>query len=219
MGKHSNTVAAALSEVKSAESEILDVGLSLMKSADGHMFVFDHFAIATLNRAAAISSAFHNLVNEFNMIAAGALVRIHLDTALRYFASHLVDDCNTFAESVIRGERIDRMVDRDGSRLTDFHLSTEFEKRKPGIRDLYEWACRYIHFSDAHTTSVLDGVIDRENHVVGIKIGAIDRELPDDFYIDACTIFANISRIVVELVQSWIDYKTEQYAERGKYAE
>ena len=95
MGKHSEAVVAALTHLKSVETDILDAGMRLMKSADGHTFVFDHFAIGTLNRAVAISSAFHTLVNDFNMVAAGALVRIHLDTALRYFASHLVEDWGT----------------------------------------------------------------------------------------------------------------------------
>ena len=87
--RHSEAVEAALLQLKSAESKILDTGMRVMKSADGQSFVFDHFAIATLNRAVAISSAFHSLVNDFNMIAAGVLIRIHLDTALRYFASRL----------------------------------------------------------------------------------------------------------------------------------
>src|SRR5688572_21176414 len=112
MAEHSRPVVAALTDLKSVESDILAAGMRLMKSADGQMFIFDQFAIATLNRAVAISSAFRTLVTDFNMVAAGALVRIHLDTALRYFASHLVDDWDAFAESVIRGEPINKMIDR-----------------------------------------------------------------------------------------------------------
>jgi len=214
MGKHTESVVAALQHLKSVESDILEAGMRLMKSADGHMYVFDHFAIATLNRAVAISSAFHTLVNDFNMVAAGALIRIHLDTALRYFASHLVDDWDVFAESVIRGNRIDKMKDRNGNSLTDRHLSTEFEKQVPRTRDLYKRACCYVHFSEVHTASVLDGRVDRENSVVGIKISATDRELSDDFYIDACHTFAEISRTIIDLVQSWIDFKNDRYAKQ-----
>lgn len=115
MDAHSQPVVSARAHLKSLEAKILDTGMRLMNSADGDMFVFDHFAIATLNRGVAISSAFHALVSDFNMVAAGTLVRIHLDTALRYFASHLVEDWDAFAESVIRGQRIDKMVDRNGS--------------------------------------------------------------------------------------------------------
>lgn len=218
MSKHTGPVIAALQHVKSVESDILDAGMRLMNSADGHMYVFDYFAIATLNRAVALSSAFHTLVSNRNMVAAGALVRIHLDTALRYFASHLVDDCDVFAESVIRGSRIDKMKDRNGKKLTDRHLSTEFEKQVPGTRDLYERACGYVHFSGVHMASVLDGRVDRENCVVGIKIGATDRDLSDDFYIDACKTFAEISRTIIDLVQSWIDYKNDRYAKQSANA-
>jgi len=214
MGKHTGTVVASLQQVKSTESDILEAGTRLMKSADGQTYVFDLFAVATLNRAVAISSAFHTLVNESNMVAAGALVRIHLDTALRYFASHLVEDWDAFAESVIRGTRIDKMKDRNGKYLTDRHLSTEFDKKVPGIHNLYERTCRYVHFSDVHTASVLDGRVDRKNCIVGIKISATDREISDDFYIDACNTFAQISRIIVDLVQSWIDYKIERYTQQ-----
>ncbi|HNP29349.1 MAG TPA: hypothetical protein PKK23_09910 [Nitrospirales bacterium] len=212
MEKHSESVVAAITHLKWVEAGILDVGIRLMKSADGHIFIFDQFAIATLNRAVAISSAFHKLVNDFNMVAAGALVRIHLDTALRYFASHLVDNCDAFAESVLRGEPIHKMVDRNGNKLNDFHLSNEFEKQVPGIRNLYERACGYVHFSGVHVARVLDGVVDRENFVIGTKIGATDRGLSDDYYIDACNTVSEISKIIINLVESWIDYKTDQYA-------
>lgn len=102
--------------------------------------------------------------------------------------------------------------------MTDFHLSTEFEKKIPGTRDLYERACGYVHFSGVHTASVLDGRVDRENCVVGIKIGATDRELSDDYYINACNTFSEISQIIIELVQSWIDYKDKQHLKRTDQA-
>ena len=211
MDTHSDAVVASLADVKAVESDILDTGLRLMQSADGYTYVFDLFAIATLNRAVAISSAFHSLVQARNMVAAGALLRVHLDTALRYFASHLVEDWEGFAEAVIRGDQINRMVDRDGNKLSDFHLSKEFEKHVPGTRDLYERACGYVHFSEVHTTSVLNGVVDRENHVVGMKISAVDRNLSDSHYIDACMTITFISQIVIDLVQSWIDYKVKNH--------
>lgn len=210
MLKHNKSVIDTLRQLKSAEVDIIDLGMCLMKSANGHMYIFDQFAIATLNRAVAISSAFNKLINEFNMIAAGALLRIHLDTALRYFASHLVDDCNEFADSVVRGEPINKMCDSKGKKLTDFYLSNEFEKKIPGTRKIYKAACDYVHFSHLHTTSILDGVIDPEKHIVSIKIGSIDRKLSDRHYIDACKTFTAITRIIIELVQSWIDYKTEE---------
>ncbi|WP_298869381.1 hypothetical protein [uncultured Gimesia sp.] len=217
MDKHSDAVITALANLKAVEADILNTGLELMQSADGYMYVFDQFVIATLNRAVAISSAFHSLVEARNMVSAGALLRVHLDTALRHFASHLVEDWDAFAEAEIRGDKINRMVDRDGTKLTDFHLSKEFEKQVPGTRNLYERACGYVHFSEVHTTSVLNGV-DRENHIVGIKISAVDRELPDSYYIDACNTFAFISQTLIDLIQSWIDYKVKNDTTRVENA-
>ena len=219
MYAHSDSVVSALKRVEIAESAIFDTAERLMR-VNCPIVLFDKFALATLNRAVAISDAFRLLIGGCNMIAAGPLVRIHLDTALRHFASHLVSDCNLFAESVMQGDQINRIVDRDGNKMSDFYLSTEFEKQIPGTRDLYERACSYIHFSRVHINSVTDNAtLDRtkeENDLrVGFRVGAKDNNVPDEEYVGACDTFANITMVIIQLVQTWTDQKHKHSVDAG----
>ena len=219
MYAHSDHVIAALKRVERAESAIFDATECLMRAA-GPIALFDKFALGTLNRAVAISDAFRILIGECNMVAAGSLVRIHLDTALRHFASHLVSDCNLFAKSVMDGNQINRMVDRNGNKMSDFYLSTEFERQVPGTRDLYERACSYIHFSSIHLNSVvdnssLDKTDEKNDRRVGFRVGAKDNDVPDDEYVGACDTFANITMVIIQLVQAWTEQKAKLSTHAG----
>jgi len=66
MSEHTENVIVAVEHIEKIEKDILETGLDLMKAADGQIYVFDHFAIATLNRGISISTAFRNLVLDFN---------------------------------------------------------------------------------------------------------------------------------------------------------
>src|SRR4051812_21617315 len=96
ISEFSTAVLAGLDEVTNADKRLFETGRQLMTVAGGSVYVFDLLAIATLNRAVAVSSRFNELTRARNMVAAGPLVRVHLDTALRYDASHLVDDQVSF---------------------------------------------------------------------------------------------------------------------------
>jgi hypothetical protein len=206
MADLSHSVLSALSEVEAAEQRILDTGLRLMQAADGATYVFDLFAIGALNRAVAMTSAFRKLVADRNMVTAGALVRIHLDTAFRFYASYLVDDRNAFATAVLEGNEIPDLNDRDGERMRDGYLVSQLEKEYPGVRQVYKTACGYVHMSYTHMQSALDGA-DRANHIVHVQIAVTDRTLPDSFYIDACRTFCTITDILLQLVDGWVSYK------------
>ena len=199
MTEFSWNVLAALTEVEVAEKRILDTGLRLMQAADGATYVFDLFAIGALNRAVAMTSAFRKLVADRNMVTAGALVRMHLDTALRFYASYLVDDRDAFATAVFEGMEIPKLKDRNGERMRDGFLVGQRESEFPGVRQVYKTACGYVHMSHTHMQSALDGA-DWENCIVHVQIAVTDRSLPDSFYTDACGTFCTITDILLQLV-------------------
>jgi hypothetical protein len=143
------------------------------------------------------------------MVTAGALVRMHLDTAFRFFASLLVDNRNAFATAVFEGTAIPKLKDRNGQPMRDAYLVDNLEKEFPGVRNVYDTACGYVHLSFTHMQCLLDGA-DRANCVVHIQIAPTDRPLPDSFYVDACKTFCTITDILLHLVDGWISDKIER---------
>jgi hypothetical protein len=85
-----------------------------------------------------------------NYISAASLVRLQLDSAVRFTALWLVADPEDFAKQVPSGQLINKLKDRDGQRIMDAYLVKKLNERYPGVDQCYEDGCAYVHFSDAH---------------------------------------------------------------------
>ena len=171
------------------------------------LYGFDLLAIAAAKRSIALSVGFRTMIRDQNLICAGAILRLQLDTALRIFAGFIVDNPHDFAIAVIEGKRINKMKDQNGRFMTDHYLVTELVRKYPEyqwIKSTYEETSNYIHFSDTHFFSTLD----RDNHEdqpgLRITIEARDNGIPDNIYHNAITTFHNSTEILVRFIEGWI---------------
>src|SRR6516162_5203015 len=71
------------------------------------------FVAAALNRSISLVHGFCTLIPD-NYISAASLVRLQLDSAVRFTALWLVEDREEFAKNVSSGQQINRVKDRDG---------------------------------------------------------------------------------------------------------
>lgn len=182
---------------------LLNRALKMGQAYSGAVYPFDLFANGALNRAVALSSGFYTMIQSRNLICAGAVVRLHLDTAARFAAGFLVAKPHDFAMEVLRGTQIGKMSDRNGNKMTDRYLISYLATEFPWVKDLYDQTCDYVHFSDAHLHSAFDGV-DQERGVIKIKISSIDREFPDSVYSSAILAFRQVTGILLRYVDGWI---------------
>ena len=151
----------------------------------------------------ALSSGFRTLILERNLVCAGPLVRLQLDTSLRLFAGFIVEKPHDFAIEVFKGKHIRRMKDKDGNFMTDRYLVEKLAKQYPWIEPVYERASDYVHLSGTHILSSVD-IIDKETGVMGMKASFLDKPFSDDIYIDAINAFRQCTRIVVIYIEGWI---------------
>ena len=91
--------------------------------------------------------------------------------------------------------------------MTDQYLVEQLSLEYPWIEHVYEKTSGYIHMSDTHMFSAFDDV-NNEDRSVGIKIGAEDKELPDDTYLEAVEAFRHISEILARYIDGWIFTKS-----------
>ena len=142
------------------------------------------------------------MIRARNLTCAGPLLRLQIDTALRFYATGLVDDPHELASRVLRGERIDKMKSRDNKRLRDFYLVEKIAEREaPWLPAVYESTSGYVHLSNVHMHASLSP---------GNKAGAIkgkiafgDKPLPDELYQEAIEAFVAAVELLGRLIWAW----------------
>ncbi len=203
----SSMIEAALAQLEDDEKVISDQGRRMLEASNRGLYGFDLLAIAAINRSLALSNGFRTLVRDQNLICAGAILRLQLDTALRIFAGFIVNNPHDFAVEVIEGKRIDKMKDQNSHRMTDNYLVTQLARKFPEyqwIKSVYKKTSNYIHFSDTHFFSTLDRDNREDQPGYRIAIQPRDNDIPDNIYHDAIATFHNSTEILVRLIEGWI---------------
>ena len=187
----------ALEVLESDAKKLIDLCSNMVKAHDGDVYPFDLFANAAANRSLACFSGFRTLIRDKNLVCAGTLLRLQLDTAFRFYAGFLVADPHQFAMNVFAGKQIRKMSDMDGNQLTDIYSSSTNWPKLPWVKTLYDETCgRCIHLSGTHISHAIDGSVS-ENMTFTAKIGSVDRELSDESYLSAIMAFQQSTLIFV----------------------
>ncbi len=160
------------------------------------------FVAAALHRSISLVHGFCTLIPD-NYICAASLVRLQLDSALRFSAVFLVPDQDDFAKSVSSGEAINKLKDRDGERLTDAYLVKKLNERYPGVNECYGDGCGYVHFSDAHFHHVSSLTPDGK---FLLRIGG-DLGVTDDNRKDAACMMDQATRLLLLFVEGYLRQK------------
>ena len=188
-------------------------GLGMQADA-GAMYPFDFWTNAAMNRGIQLSSGFRHSIKRHNAICSGALLRLQIDTALRFSAGWLVSDPHEFVEQIMNGEQINRIKDRDGNLMTDRYLLERMAKNHPWLEEVYKKTSGYVHFSEVHVWSTLYGVEREEQTTVRTKVGARDRKGLSELYLEMVTAFEAASEILLNNVEGWV--YTKQVRGRGE---
>ncbi|MGV8712712.1 MAG: hypothetical protein ACWA6R_09205 [Nitrosomonas sp.] len=156
---------------------MLLTGKHLFGAPNAPIFGLDLLAYGAIKRNLSTTTAITQMVSSWNMVSARALLRVHIDTALRFSAAWLVEQPHDFALKVIGGHRIDKFKDQAGAKLTDAHLVKIRTPEYPWLPKVYESLSGYIHFSGSH---VLDSVanLGDESMSISFEVSATDYKFP-----------------------------------------
>lgn len=188
------TVDEALAVLDQSSAAIDSRVKAMIEAYGGAIYPMDLLVAGALNRTRANVKAFSELIRGRNLVIAGALLRVQIDTTLRVSAAFLVHDPHDFAMRVLCGERIDRLIDRNGKRLTDRSLVLALNTDFPWLERVYERTSGYIHLSGTHIHHVFDNI--QDDGKFQMKISDIDRDLPNDLYIEAIDAFSESIHIL-----------------------
>lgn len=162
---------------------MLLMGKQLFGEPDASIFGLDLLAYGAIKRNLSTTAAISQMVSSWNMVCARSLLRVHIDTALRFSGAWLVDQPHEFALKVVGGTRIDKFKDRNGSRLTDAHLVKIHAAEYQWLPRVYESLSGYVHFSGSH---VYDSVVKvgNDDMSVSFEISATDYKFPEFSWIE-----------------------------------
>lgn len=193
----------ALAELEAVH---LRLGKEMFEAFGGAMYGMDLLAAGALNRSKAHIAGFSTLIKAKNLICSGALLRLQLDTAMRFFAAFLVERPHDFAMSVLRGEKVRDLKDRSGKKMTDVYLCQKLGEEFEWVPRVYERTSGYVHLSSTHLMSALSpsSGADVDDWTFTIKISAEDKPLPETIYIEASDAFRAATGILLRYVEGWI---------------
>ncbi len=181
------------------------------------LYPFDIFCTAILNRSVNIIRGYTLLIRDNNFIAAAPLVRIQLDSLLRFYSVFLVDEnIDNYALRIISGEQINKLKDRNGKRMHDSHLCAVYSSLpgKEWIKQVYKAGSGFIHLSNCVTSSATK-IQNDEKRTIKMTVGKHDTFIPYDQKYGSAIFMLQITAELVELMDKWRMQK-QSYSSKTK---
>jgi len=216
--KFSNSLKDSFAHLADMDKAHLELGVEMSNAYGGALYGMDLLAFGALNRSKAHIAGFRTLIEAKNLICAGALLRLQLDTAMRFFAAFLVESPHDFALAVLDGKKVRDLRDRNNKALTDSYLVKKLGEEFQWVPSVYERTCGYIHLSSAHLMSAITPQYEEgESFQFKVKVSAEDKPLPASVYIEASDAFCATTEIFLSYIHGWVFTKANpQLVEKWK---
>ena len=203
-----------LNELDDQNPMIIQSGTKMLDTYG--LFTFDFYCTAILNRSVNLIRGYTLLVRDSNFIAAGALVRLHLDSLLRLYAPSISNmNIDDFAKKVWGGSSIRSIKGKNKQNLTDRFLVEEISKEKgfDWVQHLYDVGNKYVHLTEKHI---------QNSTKLGSEVGIIEGgiRLTDEFVnidekIGGTIWMMKITDGILYLINDWIVLKNSYYNEKN----
>ncbi|AMC34510.1 hypothetical protein [Janthinobacterium sp. B9-8] len=210
--QQSPRVLQLLTEMEGDRKAMLKLGVAMTGGNNAQMLPFDFITFGAVKRNLSLTAAMRLLVESWNIVCARAVLRLHIDTSLRYSAAWMVDKPHDFATKILSGERIDLMKDKNGKRLTDARLVEVRSADYPWLPDVYANLSGYVHFSGSHVFDSI-GPMNEETRSVSFEITDTDMKFPEASWIEILECFRHATEILANYLECYITTKqlsTEQ---------
>ena len=146
------------------EMRQLFLGSCAKKLRKGTPLYLSDFLIASIvDRTLSNIHGFLTLSIERNFLCSASILRMQIDTAMRANAFNLVDEPNTLAKQIMRGERFSSFEDRDGKKMKDWYLRKKLSESYLWVQEVYDQTSSMVHLSSRHIFAAISAVDDDES--------------------------------------------------------
>lgn len=109
----------------------------------------DFYIVSIIDKCIRLIDGFLIMLESRNLTCAGILLRVQIDNCLRTYALYIAKNQAEVFQSIISGkEQINKMLSKDGSRMTDAYLRNQLAKIDKRFNSVYQAASGYIHHSE-----------------------------------------------------------------------
>lgn len=151
-------------------------------------------------RALALSSGFRSMVGQCNSLCAMPMVRMQLDTAIRFYAGFFVVDHQQFCRDVLDGKQINKMKSDEKKQMQDKYLVERVAKSNPWMINVYEITSGYIHFSRHH---IREAIRINETGHGKMVIGPNDFDREPKHFLEPMQCMLHLNEIIKCALQDW----------------
>jgi len=208
------TIAEGLAHLERHERAFLSLGKETMSAGGGALFTLDLYVMGAVKRSLAVSAGFRALVSHQNLLCAGALLRMQLETALRFFGVGLTTKPQEVALLLLGGAHLRKMKDRDGQLMTDAYLARRLSEHAPWVQRVYQETSKFVHFTEKQIFAALVSV-DDETRSFQMLLSRRD-EVEDSVVLEAIEAFDAATRLLGGLIHEWKELKNTPHQPASK---
>ncbi|MBL7975650.1 MAG: hypothetical protein JNJ85_12100, partial [Candidatus Kapabacteria bacterium] len=198
---------ALLDKLDSYIELVIDTQKRIVVVDDGNLFPLDLLSMAVSNRTIQVIEGFRQATESGNMLVSLPLVRLHIDTLLRWYATTLVENPHETSSKILKGAQLRDITDKLGNKLTDGYLVQKYSKYFAQLKTVYNSTSGYIHLSDKHMLAPVTSV-----DLTGEVTWQISRTNKDDARtysgkIESTLCMIEITEHIIHLLNSWAEQK------------
>jgi hypothetical protein len=199
------TIEESLQRLDSKKSELYDVTNNILNAYGGTLYPLDLLAYATVNRTLHFIPAFVHSIETRNFFVTAPLLRMQLDSCLRFSAAWIVPSCQDYASEILSGVEPRKLKDAKGRKLTDAHLVSVLAPKYPWVESVYQQCSGFVHLSRAHIVTMLTEKPEQPNegHEFTFKLGFGTVVLDDLRYIEAIEGFIASIDLLLTHLRGW----------------
>jgi hypothetical protein len=196
-------ISASLKGLEKRRKSLLKLGKVMTEVDEGAVYPVDLLSLGALKRTISTIAGFKLLIESSNMVCARTILRVQIDTALRFYSVFIVDDPHSYSLEILSGKQINKIKDSDGQYMRDAYLVDKLSKEYPWIPTVYKNLSGYIHFSCRHLFLPVQE-IDNEKRSIKFSIQEEDTEFPEFSWIEVVDCFNESIDIFVKYLEGWI---------------
>jgi hypothetical protein len=208
-----------LTAIDAAYDGHIEAGKALFEACSAHFLPMDVLALAVLDRSLSTAKGFCVLMRNGGYLPAAGLLRMQLDSVVRFYGVMRQPDPHDLANRMVNGDRLARIKDANGDRLHDAALRALLKQAVPWVDHVYSIASGYVHLSEQHARHLAQRCALGPDGKRQIAIGDADEYLRDDQRHDLAHAFAVVTRGVPTTVRLWIDVRDTFGDQRGRFLE
>jgi len=212
-----NTLEAAIRHLQNSADVQIQLAHRAVGADEGRLFPDDLVLIGTVQRSLDLIDAFTLLTERGNATAAIPLLRLQLDSCMRFFACSLLPNKSELLTKLLNGEPIKKIRTPDGNYLTDAFLHKKLSEVYPWFSHVYEFACRFVHLSTPGMVSGVTSVGSAQDRTVQFHIGpGAGRKWLEHERKEAVDAFIGATEVLCSLIGAWEVAKKQGASRRAQ---